>query len=168
MTKKSRVSSVARKPNILSVASIESDMTSISIFLELSKYGLQKDVLMDTQQIAKALKELGYPTRLTIFRQVLRAGYADIPVGQLQQALDIPGSTLSHHISGLVSAGLLMQRREGRTLFCIGQFEQLERVISFCRMNVAWMRSSGRRKRSKHNSLSAREAEGNQIPYFSR
>lgn len=81
--------------------------------------------------IAKALKELGHPTRLKVFKRLVRSGHQGIAVGNLQQELDIPGSTLSHHISSLVSAELIKQRREGRTLFCTVQYERLDQVIKF-------------------------------------
>ncbi|MGR5062978.1 ArsR/SmtB family transcription factor [Photobacterium sp. DNB22_13_2] len=86
---------------------------------------------MEIEVVAKALKELGHPTRLTIYKAVVRAGYQGTPVGSLQETLAIPGSTLSHHISSLVSAGLLTQRREGRTLYCVAEYEHLEGVIGF-------------------------------------
>ncbi|WP_062261732.1 ArsR/SmtB family transcription factor [Endozoicomonas arenosclerae] len=86
---------------------------------------------MEIEAVAKALKELGHPTRLAIFQKVVRAGFQGIAVGQLQEHLAVPGSTLSHHISSLASAGLLTQRREGRTLYCVAEFEQLESVIGF-------------------------------------
>ena len=86
---------------------------------------------MDIETIAKALKELGHPTRLLIYKSVVRAGYQGIAVGGLQEKLAIPGSTLSHHISGLVSAELISQRREGRTLFCIAEYDTLHTVIGF-------------------------------------
>lgn len=86
---------------------------------------------MNTELVAKALKELGHPTRLTIFRRVVKAGYTGIAVGGLQESLGIPGSTLSHHISGLVSAGLISQRRESRTLYCVAEYPKLQEVISF-------------------------------------
>ena len=86
---------------------------------------------MDIEVVAKALKELGHTTRLTIFKRVVRAGFQGVAVGCLQEQLQIPGSTLSHHISSLVSAGLLSQRREGRTLFCVADFSKLEGVIGF-------------------------------------
>ncbi|GAM57932.1 transcriptional regulator, arsR family [Vibrio ishigakensis] len=86
---------------------------------------------MQLEQVAKALKELGHPTRLCIYQLVVRAGHKGTPVGDIQQKLDIPGSTLSHHISNLTSANLIEQRREGRTLFCVAQYENLQTVIDF-------------------------------------
>ncbi|ARN72944.1 ArsR/SmtB family transcription factor [Oceanicoccus sagamiensis] len=86
---------------------------------------------MDIETVAKALKELGHPTRLAVYRQLVRAGSQGIAVGEVQQVLDIPGSTLSHHLKGLEAAGLISQRREGRTLFCVAQYKQLDSVIGF-------------------------------------
>lgn len=82
---------------------------------------------------AKALKELGHPVRLTIFRRLVRSGYQGLAVGTLQEELDIPGSTLSHHIASLVSAGLLSQRRQGRVLYCVPEYDRLNGVIEFLR-----------------------------------
>ncbi|GAD90562.1 MULTISPECIES: helix-turn-helix transcriptional regulator [Vibrio] len=86
---------------------------------------------MQLEHVAKALKELGHPTRLSIYKLAVKAGHQGVPVGDIQQQLNIPSSTLSHHISNLSSAGLLSQRREGRTLFCIAQYENLQQVIDF-------------------------------------
>ncbi|NMP14728.1 metalloregulator ArsR/SmtB family transcription factor [Thalassotalea sp. Y01] len=86
---------------------------------------------MDIETTAKAFKELGHATRLSVFRSVVRAGYIGIAVGQLQHRLEIPGSTLSHHISALVNADLLTQRREGRTLYCVANFDMVQKVIGF-------------------------------------
>ncbi|MBE8166870.1 MAG: helix-turn-helix transcriptional regulator [Shewanella sp.] len=86
---------------------------------------------MNIEVIAKALKELGHPTRLIIFKRVVKAGHQGIAVGGLQENLGIPNSTLSHHISSLVSAGLITQRRESRTLYCTAEYDKLQAVISF-------------------------------------
>ncbi len=86
---------------------------------------------MDIDQVAKALKELGPATRLAIYKRLVKAGNNGIAVGAVQEALQIPGSTLTHHLKGLETAGLISQRREGRTLFCVAQYEQLTSVISF-------------------------------------
>lgn len=86
---------------------------------------------MNINQAAKALKELGHPTRLAVYKQLIKSGSKGIAVGVVQEKLEIPGSTLSHHLKGLESAGLISQRREGRTLFCVAQYEQLDSVIGF-------------------------------------
>lgn len=86
---------------------------------------------MDIETVAKALKELGHTTRLTIFKQVVKAGYQGIAVGQIQEKLAIPASTLSHHIASLISAGLISQRRESRTLYCVAEYERLQSVMNF-------------------------------------
>ncbi|MDD7803998.1 MAG: metalloregulator ArsR/SmtB family transcription factor [Endozoicomonas sp. (ex Botrylloides leachii)] len=81
--------------------------------------------------IAKSLKELGHPVRLRIFKRLVRAGFQGLTVGCLQKELSIPGSTLSHHLSCLMLAGLLTQRREGRLLYCVSNYDKLEKVIHF-------------------------------------
>ena len=86
---------------------------------------------MNIEWVAKSLKELGHPIRLSIFKTLIKGGIQGIAVGVLQEELKIPGSTLSHHIASLVSAGLVEQRREGRVLYCVAQYEQLQNVISF-------------------------------------
>ena len=86
---------------------------------------------MNIEVLAKALKELGHTTRLTIFKRLVQSGRQGLAVGTLQQELEIPGSTLSHHISSLVSADLIIQRREGRTLFCVVNYDRLKAVIAF-------------------------------------
>lgn len=86
-------------------------------------------MLLDTA--AKRFAELGHPTRLEVFRYLVKAGHQGVPVGELQSALDVPGSTLSHHISRLVSVGLVIQHRQGRTLYCRPQYDELFGLIAF-------------------------------------
>ncbi|KEQ12049.1 ArsR family transcriptional regulator [Endozoicomonas montiporae] len=86
---------------------------------------------MDIEDYAKALKELGHPSRLKVYKRLAKAGREGLPVGTLQKELGIPGSTLSHHISALVSVGLVKQQREGRTLYCIPQFKRFDALIEF-------------------------------------
>ncbi|MDL2210251.1 metalloregulator ArsR/SmtB family transcription factor [Desulfovibrio sp. OttesenSCG-928-O18] len=86
---------------------------------------------MDIETVASALKELGHPTRLGIYKRLVKAGEDGLPVGELQKDLDVPPSTLSHHISALLSVGLVKQTREGRILHCTAQYEVLNEIIAF-------------------------------------
>jgi DNA-binding transcriptional ArsR family regulator len=59
-----------------------------------------------------------------------QAGHEGLPVGELQKH-EIPASTLSHHLSALISAGLISQERQSRTLFCRPCYAQLEQLMAF-------------------------------------
>ena len=86
---------------------------------------------MHSTTAARKLAELGHPTRLKVFRHLVKGGKQGVPVGEIQSALEIAGSTLSHHIHRLVEVGLVQQRREGRTLYCVPQYEELDGLIAF-------------------------------------
>lgn len=86
---------------------------------------------MDIEIAARRLEALGNPTRLEIYRLLVRSGPAGRSVGDIQGVLDIPGSTLSHHISKLVWVGLVDQERQGRTLICRPNFDAMNEAIGF-------------------------------------
>jgi len=86
---------------------------------------------MEIEIAANTLKELGHPTRLKLFKTLVKAGYKGLPVGDLQEKLAIPNSTLSHHIAKLVSVNLIKQQRDGRTLYCIPQYACLDALIAY-------------------------------------
>jgi ArsR family transcriptional regulator, arsenate/arsenite/antimonite-responsive transcriptional repressor len=62
---------------------------------------------------AEQLSALGHPVRLAILRFVVQSGEGGVPAGAIQSHLDMPASTLSHHLKRLVEAGLLSARNEG-------------------------------------------------------
>ena len=104
---------------------------------------------LDVQQMkvelaAKCLSELGHVTRLEIFRYLVRVGHAGAPVGDIQAQLGVPGSTLSHHITRLMSVGLVTQNRDGRTLYCVPQYEQLDKLIEFLQEECCSQESDSR------------------------
>ena len=84
---------------------------------------------MELSKAADTLKELGHPTRLSVYRELVKAGHQGLPVGELQKRLEIPASTLSHHLSALISVSLVHQERQGRTLFCHAHYESLDALI---------------------------------------
>ncbi|NOQ37066.1 MAG: metalloregulator ArsR/SmtB family transcription factor [Methylococcaceae bacterium] len=88
---------------------------------------------MEEEIMAKRLAELGNITRLKIFRYLVKAGHQGAAVGDIQTELAVPNSTLSHHISRLVNVGLIKQRRDGRTLYCLPQYAILDELIEFLR-----------------------------------
>ncbi|AHW90495.1 HTH arsR-type domain-containing protein [Citrobacter cronae] len=99
------------------------------LFPQFRKY--RNKMQMELSKAADTLKELGHPTRLSVYRELVKAGHKGLPVGELQKRLDIPASTLSHHLSSLISVSLVRQERQGRTLFCHARYENLEALIAF-------------------------------------
>jgi len=78
---------------------------------------------------AEQLAALGHPARLAILRHAVQAGTDGAAVGDIQSKLDIPGSTLSHHIDRLSRVGLLQSRREGTFIYYSPVFPAL-RVLT--------------------------------------
>lgn len=86
---------------------------------------------MDILTQANRLEALGNPTRLAIYRALVRAGRAGTPVGKLQDAIGIPASTLSHHLAKLCACGLAGQTREGTVLRCRAHYDVMEQLVAF-------------------------------------
>lgn len=86
---------------------------------------------MKIDDAAARLEALGNSTRLKIYRALVRAGHAGMPVGRLQERLKIPASTLSHHVKALVSVGLISQVREGTTLVCHAEYSTMQGLVDF-------------------------------------
>ncbi len=91
--------------------------------------------VMKLEDAAKQLEALGNPTRLAICRVLIRRGQDGCPVGDIRKKLDIPASTLSHHIAKLVNAGLITQERDSRSLFCKADFKNMDALMTFLARN---------------------------------
>ncbi|MBX3233581.1 MAG: helix-turn-helix transcriptional regulator [Labilithrix sp.] len=66
---------------------------------------------------AEQLAALGHPVRLAILRHVVQAGPEGVAAGDIQSKVDIPASTLSHHIQQLSRTGLVEARRDGTYIY---------------------------------------------------
>jgi len=86
---------------------------------------------MKIDDAANRLEALGNPTRLKIYRALVRAGHAGMAVGRLQERLKVPASTLSHHVKTLLSVGLISQVREGTTLVCHAEYDTMRGLVDF-------------------------------------
>ena len=86
---------------------------------------------MKLDDAAAHLEALGNPTRLKIYRALVRAGDAGMPVGRLQDKLKIAPSTLSHHIKALLVVGLINQVRDATTLVCHANYDVMRGLVDF-------------------------------------
>ena len=90
---------------------------------------------MDFETAAKQLEALGNPTRLAIYRDLIQVGHQGSQVGEIRNKLDIPASTLSHHIARLLNAGLITQDRVGRSLLCRADSTNMDSLMMFLAHN---------------------------------
>ena len=86
---------------------------------------------MKLEKAARQLEALGNPTRLAIYRGLIKVGREGSSVGEIRKKLEIPASTLSHHIARLVQAGLISQERDSRTLYCKADFLNMDALMTF-------------------------------------
>ncbi len=86
---------------------------------------------MDISNATRALAALSQETRLKTFRMLVRSNSEGMAAGKIAEALDIPHNTMSTHLSTLVNAGLVVSRRESRSIFYSIDFEGTRELLSF-------------------------------------
>jgi ArsR family transcriptional regulator, arsenate/arsenite/antimonite-responsive transcriptional repressor len=86
---------------------------------------------MKIEDAALRLEALGNPTRLRIYRTLVKAGDPGLPVGKLQSRLSVPASTLSHHLKTLLIVGLITQERDATTLYCKANYTVMRGLVGF-------------------------------------
>ena len=88
----------------------------------------------DAQQVAKyadMLSAMGTEPRLRIMQLLLSAHPEGLVVGDIQNELAIPNSTLSHHLEKLKVEGLVNVRRDSTFLWYTANTEALEELLGF-------------------------------------
>ena len=88
----------------------------------------------DTEQVTKyadMFSAMGTEARLRIMQLLLTAHPEGLVVGEIQEELGIPNSTLSHHLDKLRNEGLVAVRREGTFLRYTANTEGLQELLQF-------------------------------------
>jgi DNA-binding transcriptional ArsR family regulator len=80
---------------------------------------------------AEQLSALGHPVRLAILRYVVQGEESGTAAGDIQSHVDLPASTLSHHLKRLVGAGLLTARSEGTFHFYTANYTALRALTDY-------------------------------------
>jgi ArsR family transcriptional regulator len=88
----------------------------------------------NSEQVAKfadMFSAMGTEPRLRIMQLLLSAHPEGLVVGEIQSELDIPNSTLSHHLDKLRNEGLVQVNRESTFLRYTANTEALQEVLQF-------------------------------------
>jgi ArsR family transcriptional regulator, arsenate/arsenite/antimonite-responsive transcriptional repressor len=90
---------------------------------------------MESKRTIAALKALAHPHRLELFRRLVQAGPDGVTVGVLQAGTRHAGATLTNHLNALRRAGLIRDRREGRSIRCRADYARMNAVIEYLTEN---------------------------------
>jgi len=91
----------------------------------------RKDDAQLTARYADMLSAMGTEPRLRIVRLLLSTHPEGMVVGEIGAELDIPSSTLSHHLEKLKTEDLVRVRREGTFLWYSSNTEALQELLEF-------------------------------------
>jgi ArsR family transcriptional regulator, arsenate/arsenite/antimonite-responsive transcriptional repressor len=91
----------------------------------------KKQNLEQITRYADMLSAMGTEPRLRIMRLLLAAHPEGLVVGEIGNELDIPSSTLSHHLEKLKNEDLVKVRRDGTFLWYSANTGALQELLGF-------------------------------------
>ncbi|OED40094.1 transcriptional regulator [Chromatiales bacterium (ex Bugula neritina AB1)] len=95
-----------------------------------------RETTISQVEVASAFAALGSEQRLAILEVLVRAGPEGLTTGELGQRSSVEGSTLTHHLKILTSAGLIRQQKEGRRIVCAAvEFDTVEVLSTYLLRN---------------------------------
>jgi ArsR family transcriptional regulator, arsenate/arsenite/antimonite-responsive transcriptional repressor len=87
--------------------------------------------IMTAPHALAALAALGQPSRLEIFRVLMRAEPDGLAAGALADTIGCPHNTLSSHLSILARSGLVRGTRDGRSIIYRADVEGIRALVAF-------------------------------------
>lgn len=86
---------------------------------------------MEESGAIAALAALAHPTRLAVFRFLLRVAPQGRAAGVVSEALGIAPATLSFHLAELRRAGLIASRRESRSIMYAANDQAMRELLGY-------------------------------------
>lgn len=90
---------------------------------------------METDNATQILGALAQPSRLEVFRLLVRRGTPGACAGEISRELDIAPATLSFHLSALRHAGLVERQVQGRERRYFADFATMHGVVDYLTEN---------------------------------
>jgi DNA-binding transcriptional ArsR family regulator len=90
-----------------------------------------KKAVDQVAKYADMFSAMGTEARLRIMQLLLTAHPEGLVVGEIQEELEIPNSTLSHHLDKLKNEGLVQVQRESTFLRYTANTEALQELLQF-------------------------------------
>lgn len=90
---------------------------------------------MDATSAIRALAALAQDHRLALFRLLVQAGGEGMPAGAIAEALGVPSSSLSFHLSQLHKADLIQQERRHRSIIYRANYAAMNVLVGYLMEN---------------------------------
>ena len=90
---------------------------------------------MRSPAAVEALGALAQEHRLALFRLLVQTGEDGMPAGAIAEKLGVPNSSLSFHLAHLTRAGLIQQRRQGRSLIYTADYAAMNALVGYLMEN---------------------------------
>ena len=86
---------------------------------------------MDTLKALSSFSALSQPTRLAVFKLLIRAGSQGLLAGEIGTQLNVRQNTMSANLNILLNSGIVRNQRDGRTIRYYADFESLKGLLGF-------------------------------------
>lgn len=86
---------------------------------------------MELTVAADVFSALSQATRLAVLRLLVRRGPAGLAAGAIAEAVGAPAPTLSFHLKELAGAGLVLARKEGRSVIYSANYSGVRDLVEF-------------------------------------
>lgn len=86
---------------------------------------------MDTITALAALSAISQPTRLDVFRLLVKQEPDGLPAGEIARRLDVPHNTMSTHLGILSRAGLVNVERHSRSMIYRVELATVRQLVLF-------------------------------------
>jgi DNA-binding transcriptional ArsR family regulator len=90
---------------------------------------------MEQAQAVAALGALAQETRLQLYRLLVTVGPDGLSAGNIAERLGVIPSSLSFHLTNLVHAGLITQRRSGRLMVYAAEYARMNALLAYLSEN---------------------------------
>ncbi|HEU0284704.1 MAG TPA: metalloregulator ArsR/SmtB family transcription factor [Sphingomicrobium sp.] len=90
---------------------------------------------MRPNNAVEALAALAQEHRLALFRLLVQAGDKGMAAGEIADALGVPNSSLSFHLTQLRNAGLILQERQHRSLIYRANYPAMNTLVAYLMEN---------------------------------